>query len=83
MRVSGSRGDRGQEALRRRFKTEEQQAVDALARWIGHPAVRSVIERRRAGAEAVVMPIERHLTDQVQVIRFCWHVYEIAGIEPG
>jgi len=81
--VGGPKRNRAEEALRKRFKTEEQQAIDALARWIAHPAVRSIIERRRVGAETVVMPIERHLTDQVEVIRFCWHVYEIAGIEPG
>ena len=81
--MGGPKRNRAEEALRKRFKTEEQQAIDALARWIAHPAVRSIIERRRVGAETVVMPIERHLTDQVEVIRFCWHVYEIAGIEPG
>jgi hypothetical protein len=75
--------NRAEEALRKRFRTEEQQAIDTLARWIGHSAVRGIIERRRAGAETVVMPIERHLPSQIEVIRFCWHVYEIAGIEPG
>jgi hypothetical protein len=81
--VSGPNRNRIDEALRKRFQAEEQQAIDALARWIGHPAVRGVVERRRVGAETVVMPIARHLTGQVEVIRFCWHVYEIAGIEPG
>jgi hypothetical protein len=81
--VSGPKGKRADEALRKRFKAEEQQAIGMLARWIGHPAVRGVTERRRAGAETVVMPIERLLTDQIQVIRFCWHVYGLAGIEPG
>lgn len=82
-RVSGPTGNRADEALRKRFKAEEQQAIDALTRWIGHPALRGVIERRRAGAETVVMPIQRLLTDQIEVIRFCWHVFGIAGIEPG
>jgi hypothetical protein len=81
--VSGPKGKRADQALRKRFEAEEQQAIDMLARWIGHAAVRGVIERRRAGAETVVMPIERLLTDQIQVIRFCWHVYGLAGIEPG
>lgn len=81
--VSGPKRNRTDEALRKRFKAEEQQAIDALARWIGHPAVGGVVERRRVGAETVVMPIARHLTGQVEVIRFCWHAYEIAGIEPG
>jgi hypothetical protein len=62
--MSGTMRNRADEALRKRFKTEEQQAVDALARWIGHPAVRGIIERLRVGAETVVMPIERHLTGQ-------------------
>jgi hypothetical protein len=81
--VSGPKGSRTGEALRKRFEAEEQQAIDTLARWIGHPAVRRIIERRRVGAETVVMPIERHLSGQIEVIRFCWHVYGIAGIEPG
>jgi hypothetical protein len=81
--VSGPKGKRTDEALRKRFEAEEQQAIDMLARWIGHPAVRGVIERRRVGAETVVMPIERLLNGQIQVIRFCWHVYGLAGIEPG
>ena len=74
---------RAEAALRKRFEAEEQQAVEAVARWIGHPAVRPVILRRRIGAETVVMPVERMLTDQIQVIRFCWHVFGLAGIEPG
>ena len=57
--------------------------MDALARWVGHPAVRGVIERRRAGAEAVLIPIARLLTCQIEVIRFCWHVFGMAGVEPG
>ncbi len=81
--MSGPKGNRGEEALRKRFESEEHQAIDALARWIGHPAVRGIIERRRVGAETVVMPIGRLLTDQIEVIRFCWHVCGIAGIEPG
>ena len=79
----GSQSDGAAATLRKRFQAEERQAITALARWIGHPAVRGVIERRRAGADAVVMPIGRLLTDQIQVIRFCWHVYGIAGAEPG
>jgi hypothetical protein len=81
--MSSAKGSRAEEALRKRFKTEEQQAIDALTRWIGHPAIRGVIERRRVGAETVVMPIQRLLTNQVEVIRFCWHAFGIAGIEPG
>ena len=29
------------------------------------------------------MPIEQLVTNQTEVIRFCWHVLGIAGIEPG
>jgi hypothetical protein len=79
--VSGRKG--AEQALRRRFEAEEQQAIDALARWIGHPAVRGIIERRRIGAETVVMPVAHLLSSQSEVIRFCWHVYGMAGIEPG
>lgn len=67
-------------ALLKRFQAGEQQAIDALARWIWHPAVRPVIERRRIGAETVVLPISRLLTDQEQVARFSWHLYGIAGV---
>ena len=81
--MSGRKQARSEPALRKRFQAEEQQAIDAVARWVGHPAVRGVIERRRIGAETVVMPIGRMLTGQVQVIRFCWHVFGLAGIEPG
>jgi hypothetical protein len=81
--VSGRKQERSDEPLRKKFEAEEQQAIDAVMRWVGHPAVRGVIERRRIGAETVVMPIERMLTGQVQVIRFCWHVFGLGGIEPG
>ena len=81
--MSDPKGNRAGEALHKRFQAEEQQAIDALARWISHPALPGVVERRRIGAETVVMPIERHLPDQVEVIRFCWHVFGVAGIEPG
>jgi hypothetical protein len=81
--VSGRKPGRSVAALRKRFEAEEQQAIDAVARWVGHPAVRGVVERRRIGAETVVMPIGRMLTGQIQVIRFCWHVFGLAGIEPG
>jgi hypothetical protein len=81
--VNGQKSHRTEEALRKRFEAEEQQAIDALTRWIGHPAVRDIIGRRRIGAETVVMPIEHLLTNQIEVIRFCWHVFGIAGIEPG
>lgn len=81
--MNGQKSKRTEDALRKRFEAEEQQAIEALARWIGHPAVPGIIGRRRVGAETVVMPIERHLTGQIEVIRFCWHVFGIAGIEPG
>jgi len=66
----------------KRFQTGEQQAIDALARWIGHPAVRPVIERRRIGAETVVQPIRRLLVDHVRVNRFCRDIYGIAAVSP-
>lgn len=79
---SDAAATRAKAALRKRFRTEEQQAVEALARWIGHPAIPAIITRRRVAAETVVARIQRHLTDQIQVIRFIWHVFEMAGIEP-
>ena len=81
--MSGRGENRAGQALRRRFEAEERQAIDAVARWIGHPALRSIVERRRIGAETVVMPIAHLLTSQSEVIRFCWHVYGMTGIEPG
>jgi hypothetical protein len=73
--VSGRGGNRAGQALRKRFEAEERQAIDALARWIGHPSLRAIIERRRIGAETVVMPVAHLLTCQSEVIRFCWHVF--------
>ena len=81
--MNGQKSHRTEQTLRKRFEAEEQQAIDALARRIGHPAVHGIIGRRRIGAETVVMPIEHLLTSQIEVIRFCWHVFGIAGIEPG
>jgi hypothetical protein len=68
--------------LVKRFKDGERQAEDTLTRWIGHPALQPVVERRRLGAEAVVLPISRLLTGQGEVVRFCWHIYGMAGIDP-
>ncbi len=59
-RVEAPKESRTDPALRHRFHAEEQYAIDALAWWIGHPAVRPIIERRRVGAETVIMPIQRH-----------------------
>lgn len=78
--MTNPKRNRDDEALRKRFVTGEQQAIDALARWVTHPAVRPVIERRRIQAETVVMPIARHLVDQEQSARFCWRVFGIAGV---
>lgn len=69
-------------ALVKRFQAGEQQATDALARWIGHSAVRLVIERRRIGAETVVQPIRRLLVDHIRVNRFCRDIYGIAAVGP-
>jgi hypothetical protein len=68
--VSGRQQERSKAALRKRFEVEEQQAIDAVARWVGHPAARSVIERRRVGAETVVMPsaVERVVTVEAAAV---------------
>jgi hypothetical protein len=42
-----------------------------------------LVLRHQPGAEAAVAPVSRLLVDQVQVIRFCWHVFGIAGVEPS
>ncbi len=81
MRVSGPKGKRAEEALRKQFEAEEQQAINALARWVGHPAVRDVTAHRRVGAEQAVAPIGRLLTHQIPVIFFCLHVFGLAGVE--
>jgi hypothetical protein len=75
--------DRVQQTQRKRFRAEEQQAIDAVARWVGHHAVRSVIENRRAGAEQAVAPISRLLTDQIAVMFFCLHLFGLTMVEPG
>jgi hypothetical protein len=51
--VSGPTGNRAKEALRKRFEAEEEQAIDALAQWIGHLAVQDLIEQHRGDAERV------------------------------
>lgn len=79
--MSDSEGN--QDVLRKRFEAAEEQAIDAHARWLGHPAVRGVIEHRRADAEQAVAPIGRLLTDQTPVIYFCLHVFGLTGVEPG
>jgi hypothetical protein len=68
---------------RKRFQAEEQQAIDAVARWVVHHAVRGVIEHRRAEAEQAVAPIGRLLTDQIAVMFFCLHLFGLTGVEPG
>lgn len=65
-----------------RFRAAEQNGTATLAGWVGHAAVRGIIERHKDDAEGVVSPIARHLTDQKQVTRFCWYTYGIAGIGP-
>jgi hypothetical protein len=60
------------------FRNEECYGVDALAGWIGHSAVRAVLERRGVAAETTVMLFAEFLVDQVQVIRFCARVFEVA-----
>ncbi len=80
--MSGPEGNRAREALRKRFEAAEQQAIDAHARWLGHRAVRGVIEHRRAGAEQAVAPIGRLLTGQTPVTYFCLHVFGLNGVEP-
>jgi hypothetical protein len=69
-------------SLRQRFEAEEWQAEKTLAQWIGHPALQPEIKRRHRGAEMAVEPISRLLVSQREVTRFCWHIYEMAGIYP-
>jgi hypothetical protein len=64
------------------FRTAEQHATATMAGWVGHPAVRGIIERHMNEANTAVFPIDRHLTNQKEVARFCWHVYGFAGIGP-
>jgi hypothetical protein len=60
------------------FRNEEQYAAAALAGWAGHPALPSVVERRRVAAETTTMLFERYLADQVQVLRFCCRIFDIS-----
>jgi hypothetical protein len=68
--------------LTRQFKTAEQHATATMAGWVGHPAVRRIIERHKNEANTAVFPIERHLASQKESARFCWHVYGFAGLGP-
>jgi hypothetical protein len=83
----GTAGDQGrsrhrEDVLGMRFRAAEQDGTATLARWVGHGAVRDIIDRHKDDAEGVVYPTARHLTDQKQVTRFCWYTYGIAGIGP-
>ena len=91
--MSGSKGQRGKaagpglsdkqnELLTRQFAMAEQHATATMAGWVGHPAVRGIIERHKSEADTAVFPIERHLDSQKEAARFCWHVYGFAGLGP-
>jgi hypothetical protein len=60
------------------FRNEERYGVDALAGWIRHPAVRGILERRSVPAEITVLLFAEFLVDQVQMIRFCSRVFDVA-----
>lgn len=60
------------------FGNEQQYAITAVAGWIAHPAVRRVVDRRRVQAETMTMLFEPFLVDQVQVLRFCCRVFDVA-----
>jgi hypothetical protein len=81
---AGSHGGPSKEddVLTRQFKTAEQHATATMAGWIGHPAVRGIIERHRDEAETAVAPIARHLVGQKEAAAFCWRLYGLAGIGP-
>ena len=68
--------------LTRQFKAAEQHATATMARWVGNAAVRRIIERHKSEADTAVFPIDRHLTCQKEVARFCWYVFGFAGIGP-
>jgi hypothetical protein len=81
--MSGTKGKRAEDGLRKRFLAEEEHAIDAVAGWVGHDAVRAIIERHRPRAEEIVQPIGNQLLNQTEVIRFCLHLYGLAPVEPG
>ena len=89
----GSGGQRGKagggvwppekdDVLTRQFLVAEQHATATLAGWVGAPPVREIIERHKSEANTAVAPIERHITSQKEVARFCWHVYGFGGLGP-
>jgi hypothetical protein len=59
------------------FHKEERYGRSALAAWIGHPAIPAIIERRRVAAETTTMLFEKYLVDQLQIVRFCFRVFDV------
>jgi hypothetical protein len=68
--------------LNRQFETAEKHSTATLAGWVGHPAVRGVIERHKSEANTAVAPIDRHLPGQKEAAAFSWRLYGLAGIGP-
>jgi len=84
-RKAGGQGGRpkGDDVLTGQFQTAEKHATATMAAWVGHPAVRGIIERHKDEANAAVTPIARHLPGQKEAAAFCWQVYGLVGIGPN
>ncbi|GGR05601.1 hypothetical protein [Kitasatospora griseola] len=62
-----------------RYQREEEHARKTAASWIGHPEVRSAVEAVAPAAGEVVSLLQRHLVDQINIMRFCWRVCGIGA----
>jgi len=67
----------------RRFRQEEERAIASLAGWIGHPAIPSIVRDATATVAATIAPFARHLSEQREVIWFCWGAFGITPVEPA
>ncbi len=77
-------GGRGRDdSDERRFRDEEERAIASLAGWIGHPAIPAIVRDATASVTAAIAPVARHLSEQREVIPFCWGAFGIMPVEPG
>ena len=71
------------ESDERRFREEEERAIASLASWIGHPAIPTIVRDATSSVTAAIAPVARHLSEQREVIPFCWGAFGITPVEPG
>lgn len=80
---SGAGSEAYGDADERRFREEEERAIASLAGWIGHPATPAIIKDAAASVVTAIAPVSHHLSEQREVIPFCWGAFGIAAVDPG